>query len=239
VFIVRVIFNRDLEDFLYVFKDRFDAGLKLASWLRSHDVNADIVYAIPAGGVPVGYLVAKNLNLLLDVLICRKLLIPWNRESGFGAIAPDGTYFYSSKLVFYLALTPEEIKNSIEEQLAEINRRLQVYRCGERYTHLNGKKVLVVDDGIAAGFTMIAATRFLRKIGASKVIIAVPTCHVESAHLVAKEADEVYCLNPRSGALYAVADAYVEWRDLGDKDVLDVLREAKRDGLLSFKAECF
>jgi len=233
-----LFFNRDLEELLYVFKDRFDAGLKLALWLKSLNVSADVVYAIPAGGVPVGYVLARNLNLLFDILICRKLLIPWNRESGFGAIAPDGTYFYDAKLAFYLALTPEEIKNSIEEQLAEIRRRLQVYRCGEMYTHLNGREVLVVDDGIAAGFTMIAATRFLRKIGASKIIIAVPTCHTESAYRVAKEASEVYCLNPRSGTLYAVADAYIKWRDLEDKDVLEVLREAKRKRLLLFKADC-
>jgi len=235
---VRVVFNSEFEDLVYVFRDRFDAGLKLAEWLSSLGVRADMVYAIPAGGVPVGFMVAKTLSIGLDVLVCRKLLIPWNREAGFGAVTPDGSYFYDTVLALSLGLTLEDIEHSIKEQLVEIKRRLQIYRCGEEYSPLNGRNVLIVDDGIAAGFTMIAASRFLRKIGASRVVVAVPTCHVESAYRVAGEADEVYCLNPRSGPIYAVADAYIEWRDLEDKDVLEVLRDAKKSGLLLFKAEC-
>jgi predicted phosphoribosyltransferase len=235
---VRVVLNDELKDLLYVFRDRFDAGQKLAAWLKSLGLSADVVYAIPAGGVPVGLTVARALNTPLDVLVCRKLLIPWNREAGFGAVAPDGTYFYDEALALSLTLTPQEIKHSIEEQLSEIKHRLSVFRCGEEYQPLSGKSVLVVDDGIAAGFTMIAASRFLKKIGASRVIVAVPTCHVDSAYRVAREASELYCLNPRSGLIYAVADAYIEWRDLEDRDVLEVLREAKRFGLLAFKAEC-
>jgi len=235
---VRVVFNSELKDLMYVFRDRFDAGLKLAEWLSSLNVKVDIVYAIPAGGVPVGFIAAKTLGVSLDVLVCRKLLIPWNREAGFGAVTPDGSYFYDTVLALSLGLTLEDIKHSINEQLTEIKRRLQIYRCGEEYSLLNGMNILIVDDGIAAGFTMIAASRFLRKIGAGRVVVAVPTCYIESAYRVAREADEVYCFNPRSGPIYAVADAYIEWRDLEDKDVLEVLREAKKSGLLAFRAEC-
>jgi predicted phosphoribosyltransferase len=85
---------------------------------------------------------------------------------------------------------------------------------------------------------MTAATRFLKKLGAERVVVAVPTCHYESAYRVSEEADEVYCLNPRSGPVFAVADAYVEWRDLEDEDVLGALREAKKHGILAYRGEC-
>jgi predicted phosphoribosyltransferase len=235
---LRVIFNREFEELLYVFKDRFDAGRRLGEWLKSLGVSGDVVFAIPAGGVPVGYEVARALGARLDVLVCRKLLIPWNREAGFGAVAPDGTYFYDAYFAHSIGLTPREIAQSIEEQLGEIKRRLAVYRCGEDYALLRGVRALVVDDGIAAGYTMTAATRFLKKLNAERVVVAVPTCHYESAYRVAEEADEVYCLNPRSGPVFAVADAYVEWRDLGDEDVLEALREAKKHGILAYRGEC-
>ncbi len=235
---MRVIVNSEFEELVFVFSDRLDAGVKLANWLRSLSVRGDLVYAIPAGGVPVGYVVAKTLGTKLDVLMCRKLLIPWNREAGFGAVSPDGSYFYDEVLAEDLALTPAEISRAVDEQLLEVKRRLKLYRCSEEYSPLAGLSAIVVDDGIAAGFTMIAATRFLRKIGASRVIVAVPTCSWESAERVAREADEVYCLNPRSGPIFAVADAYKEWRDLSDRDVLEILRKAKSESVLAYRAEC-
>jgi len=153
-------------------------------------------------------------------------------------VSPSGSYFYDELFALNLGLTHSDIKQSIEEQLVEIKRRLRVYRCNQEYSTLSGESVIVVDDGIAAGYTMIAATRFLREIDAGRIIVAVPTCHTESAYRVAREVSEVYCLNPRSGPVYAVADAYIEWRDLEDADVLEVLREAKNTGLLAYRADC-
>ncbi len=237
---VQVVTNRRFTGKLHVFKDRQDAGIKLGTWLKELGVFADRVFAIPAGGVPVGFEVARILNAKLDVLIVRKVLIPWNREAGFGAVAPDGTYFYDEALATYLGLTSREIQQAVNEQVAEVRRRLNTFRCGEEYNPLNGLRVIVVDDGIAAGFTMMAGIRFLRKLRPKEIIIAVPTCHNESVLRLAREEppDRIYCFNARSEPIYAVADAYVEWHDLTDEEVLNMLRKAKELGILAYEAKC-
>ena len=235
----RIVFHEEYIEKYHVFKDRFDAGEKLGVWLREQGVSTDIVYGIPAGGLPVAYLVAKHIGSKLDVLICRKILIPWNREAGFGAIAPDGSYFVDQGLVAYLGLTKKLVEEAIREQLVEIRRRLEKYRCGEPYTRLKGLKVLVVDDGIAAGYTMKAAIGFLEKQGVDEIIVAVPTCHPDTlARLESSRLSTIYCMNPRSPPIYAVADAYREWRDLGDEDVIGILRKARDEGLLAYNASC-
>ena len=223
---------------LYVFRDRLDAGRRLGEWLREHGVKADVVYGVPAGGVPVAYMVSMVLGLKLDVLICRKILIPWDREAGFGAVAPDGSYFVDEAFAEYLGLTREAIEEAIKEQLIEVKRRLMRYRCGEPYTGLRGLSVIVVDDGIAAGYTMSAAVSFLLKQGVKHVVVAVPTCHAESIKRIARKNVDIYCFNPRSQPIYAVADAYREWRDLDDEEVLEYLRKAREKNMLYYKGNC-
>jgi predicted phosphoribosyltransferase len=224
---------------VYVFRDRWEAGQRLGTWLRELGVSASVVYGIPAGGVPVAYAVAEALGSKLDVLVCRKVLIPWNREAGFGAVAPNGWYFVDWGLARYLGISRSGVEEAVKEQLAEVERRLKKYRCGEPYRDLGGGTVVVVDDGVAAGYTMTAAVKFLRDRGAGEVLVAVPTCHEDSALvLLERGASRVYCLNARGGPVYAVADAYIEWRDLEDEDVLGVLRAAKKKGLLAYRGEC-
>ena len=221
--------NEKFHNKVFIFKDRWDAGKKLGLWLKTLDIKVNLVYAIPMGGIPVGIEVAKQLNVKLDLLICRKLLIPWNREAGFGAVAPDGSFFVDEEFRKYLRLSEEEVEDALNEQLEEIGKRLLTLRGKTDYRIPS--KVLVVDDGIAAGYTMLAATRFLRKRGAEKIFIGVPTCSHRGATAVSKEADEVYCLNCRSGFFFAVADAYKKWRDLEMKEVLKILH-VNRDILL-------
>lgn len=234
----KLFFNRDLAERYRVFEDRIDAGMRLGEWLRDLGVRADVVFGIPAGGVPIAFEVARAVESKLDVLVCRKILLPWNREAGFGAVAPDGSFFYDSVLAAYLGLSPDDVLNAIREQIQEVRRRLEVYRCGEPYNRVNGETVIIVDDGIAAGFTMRAASRFAKKLGFSGIVIAVPTCHTGSAALLSEVVDELYCMNPRSGRFYAVADAYIHWRDLEDIDVLETLRQAKKKGLLAYAGDC-
>lgn len=235
---MKIVFNEEYAETPFVFRDRLDAGLKLGEWINRQNPRVELVYGIPAGGIPVAYNVASVLGIKLDVLICRKLLVPWNREIGFGAVSPDGFYYYDSLYARYLGLSDRDIDKAIEEQLLEIKRRIAKYRCSEPYRDLEGRDILVVDDGIAAGYTMKAAIMFLRKINAGRVVVAVPTCHVESAVAISRDADELYCYNPRSPPLYAVADAYREWSDLGDEEVLDILRSARDRGILAYRAKC-
>ncbi|PCN50433.1 phosphoribosyltransferase [Candidatus Geothermarchaeota archaeon ex4572_27] len=155
-------YDEELLDRVGVFADREDAGDRLGSACREVLGSADAVYAIPMGGVPVGAGVAKALSATLDLLICRKLLIPWNREAGFGAVAPDGTVYVDRELARQLGLGDEDVRAAVEEQLEEVKRRNRVLRGGRGYPSLAGKAVVVVDDGIAAGYTMRAAVEFLR-----------------------------------------------------------------------------
>lgn len=231
---MKLVIEESLVNKVYVFKDRWDAGHKLGEKLRENKIDADIVYAIPSGGVPVGYSVAKMIGAKLDVLICRKILIPWNREAGFGAVAPDGTYFIDEAFAEYLGLSGREIEAALREQLDEIKRRLASFRANKPYKPLVGKKVVVVDDGIAAGYTMRAAVSFLKKLKPSKIVVAVPTAHTKSLQLLLSEVDQIVCLNPRGGLFYAVADAYKTWYDLSENEVLDILEKAEKEGILAY-----
>ncbi|BEP18365.1 phosphoribosyltransferase [Pyrofollis japonicus] len=187
-----------------------------------------IVYAIPAGGVPVGIVVAERLGAVLDVVPVKKATFPWTTEAGFGAVAPGGTVVVDKAVA---ALLGEEVA---EEQVARaseaVKRRLALLRGTPRYPRLDNTPVLVVDDGIAAGWTMVAATRFLNGLGA-RVYAAAPTGSIDGSKRVAEEARRVAVLNLRGGPVFAVADAYVEWRDLGDDKVLEMLEEAKKKGI--------
>jgi len=237
--VVRVFFHEKYAEKFYVFRDRFDAGAKLGDWLKEMGVSVDLVFGIPAGGVPVAYMVAERVNAKLDVLVCRKVLIPWNREAGFGAVAPDGSYFIDWYFARLLRLSSREVEAAVEEQLVEVERRLAKYRCGQPYSGLNGLRVLVVDDGIAAGYTMRAAVQFLEKMGVNEVIVAAPTCHPETLpRIESGRLTSIYCMNPRSTPVFAVADAYIEWSDLEDEDVIEVLRRARSKGMLAYNAEC-
>jgi len=215
-----IIYDEDLLDRLGVFTNREDVGLKLAKACKKIFTNISYVFAIPRGGVPIAIRITREINAKLDLVNCRKLLIPWNREAGFGAVDPEGNVYVDKVLASYLGLSENEIRKAIEEQLNEIKLREKVLRKNRPYSNLKGLNVIVVDDGIAVGYTMRAAINFLKRLGASKVYIAIPTCNIESTLKFCEEVDTILCLNPRTGPIFAVADAYIEWRDLTDEDVL-------------------
>ncbi len=227
----KLIYDKSLLGLYYVFEDREDAGRKLAELLRREVEIPEnsMVFAIPCGGVPVAYVVATELGTELDLVICRKILIPWNPEAGYGAVAPDGTYVLNETLVRYLGLSEEDVREGIERTLREIRRREQVFRSGRSYPDLRGRTVIVVDDGIASGYTMLVATRFLKKLGAEKIIVATPTASASSLKLLSGEVDLLCVVNVRSDVFgFAVADAYRNWYDLSDEEVLEYLSRYRR-----------
>ena len=209
----------------FVFKDRLHAGEVLAEKLRPVLPDGNLlVLAIPAGGVPVGYALSKKLNVPLDVVVVRKIQIPWNTEAGFGAVTWDGRPILNEPLVAQLGLGPEAVEQCISRtrQVArEKNRRLR----GERpLPDLTGRTVLLVDDGLASGFSMLTAAESIKTQRPKKVTIAVPTGSASAIALLAPRVEELVCLNVRSGSLFAVADAYENWYDLSDDEVLGYLR---------------
>ena len=208
-----------------MFDDRFQAGELLAEKLRGHVVGGDSwVIAIPAGGVQVGFAVAERLKLHMDVAVTRKLHIPWNKEAGFGAVSWDGFVLLNEPLVSALGLTRGDVDRCVEEEMEVIRQRLATFRRGKPFPDLKGKTVIVVDDGLASGFSMLVTLRTLRKSGAGELIATTPTAPESAISLIGPHADRIFCLNIRSGPFFAVADAYKLWYDLEDNDVVEILK---------------
>jgi predicted phosphoribosyltransferase len=210
----------------HILKDRCEAGRLLAGMIGKPPHKNSLVLAIPSGGVPVGYCMAEQLKIPLDIVVVRKIPVPGNPEAGFGAVALDGTLVLNERLVDELGLDQETIRRLASVRLREIEERLEKFRGDRKPADLFQKDVILVDDGLASGYTMLVAVRSLKKHEPRSVTVAVPTAHYEALRLVASEADEVYCLNVRSGFLFAVADAYVDWYDLDDRKVQEYLLKA-------------
>ena len=216
----------NLRDRSFVFQDRVEAGRLLAENLRDYSNKENVLlFAIPNGGVPVGNAVSQRLNIPLDVLIVRKVKIPWNTEAGFGAIVWDGETILNEELVERLGLTEQEIDDSIMETKRTIKDRLKKFRGNTPMPALEGKVVILIDDGLASGFTMMAAARFVRKRNPEKIVVAVPTASPSALELLSLEVDEIVCLNIRTKESFAVAEAYKNWFDLTDEEAVNIIRK--------------
>ncbi len=206
-----------------VFANREEAGRRLASLLEGVADPKGMVLAIPAGGVPVACAVARERRLLLDVMIVRKIQIPDNPEAGFGAIGPDGEVLLNERIVDDLRLSQKEIQAQVSETLRVLESRERVFRRGRPQPGLKDRQVILVDDGLASGYTMMAAVDHARRKEARQVIVAVPTASQRTIHFLLPKADVLVCPNVRGGPVFAVADAYREWYDLGDEEVVRLL----------------
>ncbi|MGA3296063.1 MAG: phosphoribosyltransferase family protein [Candidatus Bathyarchaeia archaeon] len=208
-----------------VFKDRLHAGELLAGKLRPVVAEGNVqVLAIPAGGVPVGYVLAKKLNIPFDVVTVRKIQIPWNTEAGFGAVTWDGRPNLNEPLLAQLGLGAEVVEQCISRTRQMVHERNQRLRGGRPFPDLSGRTVILVDDGLASGFSMLAAAESIKTRRPRKIVVAVPTGSAHAIALLTSKVDELVCLNVRSGPVFAVADAYENWYDLSDDEVLEYLR---------------
>lgn len=221
----------ELREKLGVFEDRQDAGFQLAKMLKVYNNNDAIVLAVPAGGVPVAAVVAEDLNLVLDIAVVSKIILPWTPEVGFGAVAFDGTVRLNERLLAGLGLTEEEIKEGIKVTTSKVQRRLRELRGDRPMPELSGRKVILVDDGIASGFTLLVAVEALKSKSANEIIIAVPTGHHQSLNCLVDEVQALYCANVRSGWSFAVADAYKRWSDVGQTEALEILKRFRPDNI--------
>jgi predicted phosphoribosyltransferase len=202
-----------------MFKDRKDAGKKLGDALRSYKNRGVLVLAIPRGGVEIGYEVAKALHADFSLLICRKLPYPFNPESGFGAMAEDGSLYINEAAA--ASVSDEMIEEIIHQQAREIERRIKILRNGQPLPGLRGSTVVLVDDGIAMGSTMHAAVEMCRKRGAAKIVVAVPVAGRHAIREFSQIADEIVVLESPSN-FYAVAQVYENWYDVSDEEALEI-----------------
>ena len=191
----------------WAFETRDEAGQQLAEEVaRSYAGAEAVVLAVPRGGVPAGAPIARRLQAPLDVIVPRKIPIPWEPEAGFGAVAPDGTIVLNEELVPFLGLTEGEIEDEARQVQREIERRTRVYRGDRPPAAVAGRLALLTDDGLASGLTMVAAVRSLRRNGPERIVVAVPVAPRSSLQRVSPEADEVICLIEQERSPFAVAD---------------------------------
>lgn len=214
-----------LRDRKYVFEDRRDAGKLLAGKLIQYKGTGALVFAIPYGGLPVAAEIAKALAIQLDIIVVKKLQIPSNPEAGFGAMGPDGEVIFNEELLSHLRLMEEEVEAQIKKTEEMIRKRDRLFRKGRPFPSCKDRSVIVVDDGLASGYTMLAALKYIKRKMPSRLIAAIPTGPERTIKRILAETDEVICLNLRSGFSFAVADAYRNWHDLTDDDVLRVLKD--------------
>ncbi|RRS29829.1 MAG: phosphoribosyltransferase [Epsilonproteobacteria bacterium (ex Lamellibrachia satsuma)] len=208
-----------------MFRDRKDAGQKLGLALQKYKDSNALVLAIPRGGVELGVEVAKALQCDLSLLICRKLPYPHNPESGFGAIAEDGSVYINQMAAAYV---PEyEIERIITEQSKEIERRIQTLRNGKPLPQIKDRTVILVDDGIAMGSTMHTAVALCRKQEAKKIIVAVPVAGAQAIEKFSQMADEVIVLESPAD-FHAVAQVYENWYDVSDEEVMGLLQKMEQ-----------
>lgn len=212
-----------------IFKNRTEAGAQLARALEKYSDSTALVLALPRGGVVVGYEVARALNLPLDVAITRKLGAPGNPEYAIGAISETGDVQLNDEEIAHFGIPASYINAEIADQQQEIRRRQVLYRDGAGPPDVTGKTVLVVDDGIATGFTILATIRAIRKQGPHSLIIAVPVAPPSTVRALAKEADHVVALATPEPFM-AVGAWYRDFEQVSDAQVQSLLRQAKGEG---------
>ena len=214
------------------FPDRVEAGRRLAAELtrrlpRLRDEDP-LVLAIPRGGVPVGYEVARPIDAPLDLFIARKLGAPGHEELGIGAVAPGGTRFLDADAIRALDVSDEYIEEVTQKELAELERRLRRFRGDRPPPRIEGRSVVLADDGLATGVTALASLTALRLQRPRRLVFAAPVCSVEGAQAVARQADDVVCV-AMPDRFFGVGAWYHDFTQTTDEEVEQLLsrREAE------------
>lgn len=205
-----------------MFRDRTDAGEQLAELVRTAGVEADVVLAIPRGGLPVGRPVADALDVPLDVIVSKKIGAPGNPELAVGAAASSGTLWLNDDLIAQLGLDPAHVRRDGEQVAEAAREKAERYREAEAAPDLDGKRVLLVDDGVATGATMISCVRLAREAGAERVVVAVPVGPPDTIDTLESEADEVLCLQAPE-YFGAVGRFYESFRQVSDEEAMAYL----------------
>lgn len=206
------------------FQDRRDAGQQLAERLEPYRQARPVVFAIPRGGVPVGAEVARGLNAELDVVVARKLGAPFQAELALGAVTSDGERFLNDEIISQLGVDDAYLDQVTREQGDEARRRERRFRGGRPPAAVEGRTVLLVDDGLATGATMRAAARSLRKRVPGRLVVAVPVGSREACMALREDADEVICL-AQPEPFYAIGLHYQSFEQVDDAEVIALLQQ--------------
>jgi putative phosphoribosyl transferase len=205
------------------FFDRREAGRVLVDFMSKGPDPDALVLALPRGGIPVARPLADRLDAELRPLLVRKLPIPDSPEMGFGAVTLDGTVVLNEPVIRRFGIDDASLREVIDETFAEVRRRAAVYPGGDPLPGMAGRTVYLVDDGLATGFTALAAARMLAAQGPAKVVLAVPVSSARTLRLLEPEVDDVFCLIEQSHPPFAVASFYSRFPDLDDEEVVRIL----------------
>lgn len=209
------------------FTDRRNAGRRLAEFMAPTPDAGAVVLALTRGGIPVGVGVAEALNAPLEPVIVRKLAVPFSPEAGFGAVTSDGTLVLNDRLTSDLRLPRSVVDDIIAVARDEAARRAVSYGV-DALPDVVGRRVYLVDDGLASGYTMLAAERMVRKLDPESIVMAVPVSPADSLDLVSPWFEEAYCLIVQTHLPFAVASFYRKFHDLSDEEALAIVEERKR-----------
>lgn len=210
------------------FKDRFDAGQRLGERLRDYRAERPVVLALPRGGLPIGYEVAKALGAPLDIIVVRKLGAPQQPELAIGAVGPGGAMVLDGDLVQQLGVTQRQLEGIIDRERMEVTRRLREYRKGLAPLDVAGRVAILVDDGIATGSSVMAAIDVLRRTGPSKIVLATPVLPSDRVEpLRALVDDLVFLMTPTP--FHAIGLWYEDFPQLKDAEVIDLLARARTE----------
>lgn len=208
------------------FANRTEAGRSLAPLLLARGFDRPVVYALPRGGVPVALPIAQTLHAPLDLLLVRKLGVPWQPELGFGAIAEAvDEPLLNQEVITHTGLTAEVTIPVIEREKAELARRAALYLAGRKRQDPKGRSAILVDDGLATGFTARAALQALRQRGAARLILAVPVAAPESIAALKDAADEIIAVETK-GFLGSIGASYADFHQISDTEMLEMLARA-------------
>lgn len=207
-----------------LFEDREEAGRRLAKRLDRFCRSSAVILAIPRGGIPVATAVAHRLNIAWGVIVARKLPVPSNPEAGFGAVTADGSLVLNRPMITGLRLEKRQIEQVAEDVRTEVVRRTNLYSEARPSVDVTGRPVILLDDGLASGYTMLAAAKSVRNQKPEKIIAAAPVASKSAANLITECVDECEFEIISSAMPFAVADFYVVWHDLTDEDILPILQ---------------
>lgn len=206
-----------------LFRNRTEAGQKLAQALKKHDFKDPVILGLPRGGVVIADEVARAFHVPLGVIIARKIGAPGHEEYGIGAMSEDELPTFNPEVLSYFDPRSPEIQSIVEEETLELRRRMELYREGRHLPMLNGKTAILVDDGIATGVTAAAAGKFVRSLHPERIILAVPVGPVNISRTVKENFDEIICLHSLHN-FRGVGLWYEDFSQVEDEDVLTILQ---------------
>ncbi|RNI12429.1 phosphoribosyltransferase [Methanohalophilus sp. RSK] len=211
---------------MQIYKNRVDAGLKLAGELSEYANRKDVILlALPRGGVPVAYEISKQLKIPMDIFLIRKLGVPGNEELAMGAIDSEDVRVLNQDIIRYFGISDRMIAKVAADERRELHRRERLYRGDRKRPEIKDRTVILIDDGLATGATMLAAIKALRSKNPSNIVIAVPVASLDTCRVFEKEVDNIIC-GATPEPFYGVGAWYEDFRQVSDEEVCDMLEKS-------------